>query len=379
MRRAKGVRLWLETRKGRPAVYVIRDGPRKISTGCGVADVEGANKALADYLATHFRPNTRERDLNRITCAEVLMLYAQDLPADKPSRALVGYHMKALVPFWGEKSLADVKGSTCRKYIETRSLPPSNVALQQQSKTSKRPASASTSRRELKTLQAAINHWHRESPLEAVPKVTLPPENPRRERVLERSEVARLLLACRRLSRREITMHNGAKLRISYMHVARFILIGIYTGTRHEAILRISWSANIHGGSVDLERGVIYRRGAGERETSKRRPPVQIGGKLVSFLGRWKRASEGNNDRSVVSYRGGGLVKLRKSWSAVVKEAGLGKDVTPHVLRHTCASWLLWNGATIWDVAGVIGADASTVERVYGHHRRVEQDKRARA
>lgn len=74
---------------------------------------------------------------------------------------------------------------------------------------------------------------------------------------------------------------------------------------------------------------------------------------------------------------------MKRAWNTVRKAAGLGPDVTPHTLRHTCASWLLWGreakGArpaqkplTIWEVAGVIGADASTVERVYGHHRRPE-------
>lgn len=374
MRRAKGVRLWLETRKGRPSVYTIRDGSRKISTGCGAEDVEGANKALADYLATHFRPNTGERDLSRITCAEVLMLYAQDMPADKPSRALVGYHMKALLPFWGEKTLDQVKGSTCRAYMNGRT----GLAVAKSSET-KRLVSGSTVRRELKTLQAAINHWHRESPLEAVPKVSLPPESPRRERVLERSEVARLLLACRRLSRRDIIMHNGAKLRISYMHVARFILIGIYTGTRHDAILRLRWASALSGGHVDIERRTIFRRGSAEPETSKRRPPVRVVARLSGHIRRWKRADESNGADRIIHYKGAAVSKLRRSWDRVVREAGLGKDVTPHTLRHTCASWLLWNGATIWDVAGVIGADASTVERVYGHHRRVEQDKRERA
>lgn len=69
---------------------------------------------------------------------------------------------------------------------------------------------------------------------------------------------------------------------------------------------------------------------------------------------------------------------MKRAWAHVVKEAGLGKDVTPHVLRHTCASWLLWKGRTIWDVAGIIGADATTVQKVYGHHR-LEIDERKRA
>lgn len=51
----------------------------------------------------------------------------------------------------------------------------------------------------------------------------------------------------------------------------------------------------------------------------------------------------------------------------------------PHVLRHTCASWLLWEGRTIWDVAGIIGATASLVENVYGHHRKIDGVERKRA
>lgn len=76
---------------------------------------------------------------------------------------------------------------------------------------------------------------------------------------------------------------------------------------------------------------------------------------------------------------------MKRAWANVVKEAGLGRDVTPHVLRHTCATWALWEGRTIWDVAGLIGADASTVEKVYGHHkldgeiRRREAEGRKRA
>ena len=196
-----------------------------------------------------------------------------------------------------------------------------------------------------------------------MPKVTLPPEGERRERVLERSEVAAVLRAARRLK---------------LNHVARFILIGVYTGTRHNAILRLRWVESLDSGFVDLQRGIIHRRGSVERETSKRRPPVRVPARLAHYLKQcFDRDTAAGNTR-VIHFHGSPILKMKRAWAHVVREAGLGRDVTPHVLRHTCASWLLWQGHTIWDVAGVIGADASTVQKVYGHHRLdVEQRKRA--
>jgi hypothetical protein len=63
-RPAKGSRLWLRPEKGNPdgilrerAVWVIRDGPRKISTGCVAQDRAGAERALGEYLADKYRPD----------------------------------------------------------------------------------------------------------------------------------------------------------------------------------------------------------------------------------------------------------------------------------------------------------------------------------
>lgn len=354
-RRAKGLRLYLREREGRSAQYVIVDGEREISTGFGPSDLRLAEQRLGRYAAETFQPNRKQRDPAQVRVLDVLKLYARDVAPTRPSMKTIGFHCKALQPFWGDKTLDDVKGSTCRAYLSTRSTSTGS---------SRKAVAPSTVRRELKTLQAAINYWHKESPLEAVPKVSLPPEGERRERVLSRKEAAQLLWACRR---------RKAK------HVARFILIGLATGTRHQAILRLRWgAANLSGGNADLSKGIIYRRGSAERETSKRRPPVRIAGKLHSQMGRWQRQDAANGISMVIHHNGAPIAKMKRAWAGVVKEAGLGKDVTPHVLRHTAATWALWAGKTIWEVAGLIGADASTVERVYGHHRLIVEE-RARA
>ena len=285
------------------------------------------------------------------------MLYARDFAINHVAPELVAYHADKLLGYWGDKALADVKGATCREYIEYRTAQIGRHG---------KPISIATARRELETLQAAINCWHKESPLATVPAVTLPSKGERRERHLSRQEAARALRAARQLR---------------LPHISRFILTGIDNGSRHGAILSLQWLASTTGGHVDVDAGVIYRRGSGQRETKKKRPPVEMSVKLRSHMERWQRFDLARGISHVVNWQGKKIKKERRAWARVMKEAGLGEDVTPHVLRHTCATWALYGrdgkGArpptkakTIWEVAGIIAASAKLVEDCYGHHYR---------
>jgi integrase len=44
------------------------------------------------------------------------------------------------------------------------------------------------------------------------------------------------------------------------------------------------------------------------------------------------------------------------------------KDVTPHTLRHTRATWLMQSGIDPWEAAGHLGMSMETLQRVYGKH-----------
>jgi site-specific recombinase XerD len=48
--------------------------------------------------------------------------------------------------------------------------------------------------------------------------------------------------------------------------------------------------------------------------------------------------------------------------------AGLGLEVTPHVLKHSCATLMLQNGVSTWNVAGLLGTSEAVIRKVYGHH-----------
>src|SRR6516225_411590 len=55
-------------------------------------------------------------------------------------------------------------------------------------------------------------------------------------------------------------------------------------------------------------------------------------------------------------------------FEAAVRAAGIGTDVTPHILRHTCATWLMQAGVDLWDAAGFLGMTVQQLEHGYGHH-----------
>ena len=111
-------------------------------------------------------------------------------------------------------------------------------------------------------------------------------------------------------------------------------------------------------------RGVFYRRADGERETKKRKPAVPLPPELHDHLRRWKRRGQ----RFAVEWYGEPVTSISKGFRAVVKDAGLGSDVTPHVLRHTAATWLMQAGTDPWEAAGFLGMTVETLMGRYGHH-----------
>lgn len=253
---------------------------------------------------------------------------------------LIGEHMGGLIDYWGTRKVSDIKGQTCREFAKTKT-----------------PALA---RRELETLRAAVNYFHREYGLDPVPAFTMPPKPRARERWLTRNEAAALLWQAR-----------GAP------HVARFILIGLYTGTRSGAILGLSWLPSVNTGFVDMEAGVLYRSGSGQRQTKKRQPPVAIPARLMAHMKRWK-AMDGNI-RHVIHWNGSSVQSVKKGFKSARRNAKLSDDVIPHTLRHTAATWLMQAGVEIWQAAGFLGMTAEMVERTYGHNHPAFQKQAADA
>lgn len=341
-RPAKGARLHKFAH--RPVWYIRDTGNPDISTGH--TSRSEAEKALAAYIATKGRSGTANEP-SAVTIDEILGIYAEEYAATTAAPARIGYAIDALTPFWGALKVSHIKGETCRRYAKTRkrvtARGPDGEPVQWSQ------ISDGTVRRELGTLQAALNYAHREGYLTSAPTVTLPEKPKAKERWLTRSEAARLIWAAYR-------GHKSA-------HLARFILIGIYTGTRKAAILRMQFSANLAGGWFDLDAGIMYRMGGDERMTNKRRTPAPIPKHLTAHLRRWRDQGA----TWAVEYNGGAVNDIKRAFAKACLDAGLS-GVTPHTLKHTAITWAMQAGVNTWDAAGFFSTSEETIRNVYGHH-----------
>ena len=120
-----------------------------------------------------------------------------------------------------------------------------------------------------------------------------------------------------------------------------------------------------NGGWFDLDSGILYRRPQDAIETNKKKTPCPIPDELMRHLRRWRRLTA----RYAIEHGGRPIeLQLRHSWAGARMLAGLGADVTPHVLKHTCATHWLQNGKGTWDLAGFLGTSEAVINKTYGHH-----------
>ena len=362
MQRVKGPRLYLEEREGRDPTWIIRDGSERRRTSLPPERYEEAKQKLAEYIAETYRPEPIKAQASEISIAEVLAYYATQIIREAGRRntrsaqlalATRQIHIKNLLTFWAEKKIADVRTSVCQEYEDHRLAQPPRRGMRKGATS----VASSTIRQELKTLGRAITAWHGESPLDALPIVWKPEEGQPRQRYLERAEAARMIRAARALG---------------FDYLARYILIGVYTATRDNAMLRLRWLKATHDGYVDLDRGILYRAGTAEKQTTKGRPPMILPDRLLAHLRRWAITDQTVGASHAIHRHGRCVGDIHKSWATVRGAAGLGSDVTPHTLKHTAITWMLWQGLTFWEVSEATGTSAKTVQDVYGHHRTVQ-------
>lgn len=402
--RAKGPRLYLRRERRDPqgrlthaAVWLIRDtGRPDASTGCGPHDIAGAERELEAYLAGKHVTKAAEgqRRASEIEIADVVSVYARDIAPKHSRPGETAQRLGKLLDYFGDgKRLSQLSGQACRDYARWR-------------------GSDAAARRELEDLRSAVNHYHAEGLVHERIKVVLPERSPMREHWMTRQQAAAFVRSAWRFEETDADAPHGhrgintARRRLDdgsfgptfyyawrggprlpgkpgeraferayaaaikakprtfpRRHVARFTLVGLYTGTRSGAIVRASFYPERGRGYVDVDRGVFYRRAPGARETKKRQPSVPLPRRLLAHLRRWKRLGQ----RYVVEYRGRPIDRMAKAFRQNARDCGL-EWATPHVLRHTAATWGMQRSADPWRLAEFLGMSLKMLLDRYGHH-----------
>jgi integrase len=199
--------------------------------------------------------------------------------------------------------------------------------------------------KELSVLRAALKWSEENGRLLTMPKMSIPPKQEGKDRWLTVGEAARLLAAARAE-------------RKSRLHLPLFIQLALYTGARTEAILTLKWL------QIDLERGYIDFNPPGRARTKKGRAKQRLPKKLRWFLA---KAQARASSPYVLAYHGEPIKRIIKGFRNACRRAGLD-GVTPHTLRHTCATWQAQQGVDLHQIGGWLGHSDSRTTQLYAHH-----------
>ena len=307
---------------------------RRVSTGA--TDERAARRALAAFQAGWGKAEPPAQP----TIGQLLDAYARDRKTN-PQRPLASpasldASAAALQRHLGDLTPEHLDRERCRLYARQRRS--EGYVVGAGATRRRKPVGDGTILRELGVLRAALAWGVGEKWITSAPHVEGPSTPPPRDRWLTREEASRLVAGC------------------SDFHIRVFTMLALHTAARTSAILDLGWTR------ADVERRRIdFGAGTGNK---RRNRSVPIGDELLDVL---RTARELAQSGHVVEFAGRPVASVRTGFAAACRRAGLA-GVTPHVLRHTAATWMAQDGVPMWDVAGFLGITLDVASRIYAKH-----------
>ncbi|MBT6457625.1 MAG: site-specific integrase [Gammaproteobacteria bacterium] len=208
----------------------------------------------------------------------------------------------------------------------------------------KKIRSGSTVNRYLAAMSAAFGiassewHWVKENPFAGIRREK---ENDSRVRFLSSEERTALLKACKE-----------SKTETLYL----ITLLALSTGMRQSEILTLTWE------QIDFERCTItlYKTKNGEIRV------VPIVGLASAKLQKHGKIRSLNNPHIFPGRHQSHAHFPRKAWEAAVQRSAV-KDFHFHDTRHSAASELAMNGASLHEIAAVLGHKTLAMVQRYAH------------
>jgi integrase len=191
--------------------------------------------------------------------------------------------------------------------------------------------------REMGALRAALKHCSNLNWYEKFPEIPNPVSTPRPRRAwATKEEAQRIIDAC----------HEP--------HVRLFCIMAFGTAARPGAILELKWD------QVDFKMKFIDY---GEGHGNKRRAIVPLNDTVLKAV---SAAKELACSDYVIEYRGEPVATVKNAFKAACRRAGV-VGVTPHICRHSAATWMAIDGVPLEAVADILGDSKEIVEKVYRH------------
>jgi integrase len=260
------------------------------------------------------------------------------------------YSARHLADYFAGKVMNTLKRSDIRGYIDFRKsrgalLPKRKDETERRS----RQISPSTINKELALLSAAINYarveweWDIPNPTEGVSL----PEPEGRLRYLSKDEYAALLDAAR-ASRKA-------------SHLADFIRLAVHTGMREQEMLGLSVDR------IDLRQDLLKLEGKDTKGKRRRYVPMNQEARQA-ILNRLRfRAEHCPDSPWLFCHKDGERIQsVQTSFERAREAVGLA-GFRIHDLRHTCASWLVMEGVSVYFVKELLGHASIETTGRYAH------------
>lgn len=141
--------------------------------------------------------------------------------------------------------------------------------------------------------------------------------------------------------------------------------------TMYSCGLRVSEVVNLRISCLFMEVGFIKVTGKGDKERL-----VPIGRDAIKYIGIYKNnirthitIKPGEEDILFLNRRGHRLsrVMIFLILKALVKKAGISKNISPHTFRHSFATHLVEGGADLRAVQEMLGHESITTTEIYTH------------
>jgi len=263
------------------------------------------------------------------TLADLVDRYVKDVLPTKPKQIKDQSHQ---LKWWKDK---------IGNYLLADVTPPLIVQCRDDLAESRSPA---TVNRYLAALShaftIAINEWEwiEGSPLS---KVRKPKEPMGRVRFLDEDERIRLLAACKASSN-------------EWLYIC--VVLALSTGMRQGELMKLRW------GDVFLDGGflVLYKTKNDERRR------VPLFGHALELLKAHAKIRQLNTDLLFPGKNPDKPIELRRPWVIALNVSQI-EDFRWHDLRHSAASYLAMNGASLAEMAEVLGHKTLQMVKRYAH------------